>query len=133
MARPDKIRLGDLLVAEKLLTEAQLKLALDEQKSSGRKLGRVFVESGYVTEEAISQALSRQLHAPFIDLRTFDTKPELVKLLTEAQARRYRAIVLDDHDNILVVGFADPTDQRILPGGFSNHDLFRWAGPLGGV
>ena len=110
MARPDKIRLGDLLVAEKLLTEAQLKLALDEQKSSGRKLGRVFVESGYVTEEAISQALSRQLHAPFIDLRTFDTKPELVKLLTEAQARRYRAIVLDDHDNILVVGFADPTD-----------------------
>ena len=110
MARPEKIRLGDLLVAEKLLTEAQLKLALDEQQSSGRKLGRVFVESGYVTEEAISQALSRQLHAPFIDLRTFDTKPALVRLLSETQARRYRAIVLDDQDNILVVGFADPTD-----------------------
>ncbi len=110
MARPENIRLGDLLVSQDLLTEEQLGLALDEQKRSGRKLGRVFVESGYVSEESISQALSNQLHAPFVDLKTYNTKPELIKLLSEAQARRYRAIVLDLQDDILVVGFADPTD-----------------------
>ena len=110
MARPEKIRLGDLLITQDLLTSEQLKLALDEQKRSGRKLGRVFVESGYVTEEAIAKALARQLQAPFVDLRTFNPKPELIKLLPESQARRHRAIVLDVENDILVIGFADPTD-----------------------
>ena len=39
MARPEKVRLGEILVQQKLLTAEQLKLALDEQKRSGRKLG----------------------------------------------------------------------------------------------
>ena len=50
MARPEKVRLGEILVQQNLLTPEQLKLALDEQKRSGRKLGRVFIEQGYVTE-----------------------------------------------------------------------------------
>ena len=53
MARPEKIRLGDLLISQGLLTDEQLKMSLDEQKRSGRKLGRIFVDSGYVTEEGI--------------------------------------------------------------------------------
>ncbi|MCX7177522.1 MAG: ATPase, T2SS/T4P/T4SS family, partial [Proteobacteria bacterium] len=110
MARPEKIRLGDLLITQGLLTNEQLKLALEEQKRSGRKLGRVFVESNYVTEESIAKALSKQLQSPFIDLRTYNPKPELIKLLPEAQARRYRAIVLNEENGLLLVGFADPTD-----------------------
>ena len=51
MPPPQKVRLGDLLIQQGLLTDEQLKIALDEQKRTGRKLGRVFVESGYVTEE----------------------------------------------------------------------------------
>ena len=46
MARPEKIRLGDLLISQGLLTEEQLKMALDEQKRSGLKLWRIFVDSG---------------------------------------------------------------------------------------
>ena len=65
MPPPQKIRLGDLLIQQGLLTDEQLKIALDEQKRTGRKLGRVFVESGYVTEAGISQALARQLRAGF--------------------------------------------------------------------
>ena len=107
---PQRIRLGDLLIQEGLLTDEQLKLALEEQKRSGRKLGRVFVDSGYVTEEAIAKALARQLQAEFVDLRNFQTKPELVKLLPEPQARRFRAIVLDEQAGLLRIGFVDPTD-----------------------
>ena len=110
MARPENVRIGDLLVRQALLTEAQLGLALAEQKRSGRKLGRVIVESGYVTEEAISKALARQLHAPFIDLKSFKPDPDLIKLLPEAQARRYRALVLSEQGDAVQVGFADPTD-----------------------
>jgi MSHA biogenesis protein MshE len=112
MARPEKIRLGDLLIQQGLLTDEQLKFALDEQKRSGRKLGRIVVESSFVTEEAISQALAKQLRIPFVDLKHFNPKPELIRLLPEAQARRFRAIVLEEVDGKLQIGFVDPTDLQ---------------------
>lgn len=113
MPPPQKVRLGDLLIQQGLLTEEQLKLSLDEQKRTGRKLGRVFVESGYVTEEGISQALARQLRIPFIDLKSFTPKPDLIKLLPEAPARRFRAMVLDQlPDGQLQIGMSDPTDLQ---------------------
>ncbi|MBU1365975.1 MAG: GspE/PulE family protein [Gammaproteobacteria bacterium] len=113
MPPPQKVRLGDLLIQHGLLTDEQLKIALDEQKRTGRKLGRVFVESGFVTEEGISQALARQLQIPFIDLKNFTPKPELIKLLPEAPARRFRAMVLDQlPDGRLQVGLSDPTDLQ---------------------
>jgi MSHA biogenesis protein MshE len=112
MARPEKIRLGDLLIQQGLLTDEQLKFALDEQKRSGRKLGRIVVDSSFVTEEAISQALARQLQIPYVDLKHFNPKPELINLLPEAQARRFRAVVLSEVDGKLRVGFVDPTDLQ---------------------
>ena len=113
MPPPQKIRLGDLLIEQGLLTQEQLKASLDQQKATGRKLGRIFVDSGYVTEEGISQALARQLRVPFIDLRGFKPPDEkLLKLLSEAQARRFRALVLGEEDGLLRVGFADPTDLQ---------------------
>ncbi len=114
MARPEKIRLGDLLIQQGLLTQEQLTNALTEQKVTGRKLGRVIVDSGLVTEEGISKALARQLQAEFVDLKTFSPKAELVKLLPEGQARRFRAIVLDQRDGKYIVGFADPTDLMVF-------------------
>jgi MSHA biogenesis protein MshE len=51
-----------------LLTETQLQEALDAQRKSGRKLGRVFVEKAFVSEEQISTALARQLQVPYVNL-----------------------------------------------------------------
>jgi len=110
MARPEKIRLGDLLIKQGLLTQDELENALKEQKITGRKLGRVIVDSGLVTEEAISKALARQLGADYVDLKVFQPQPALVKLLPEAQARRFRALVLDERNGMLRVGMSDPTD-----------------------
>lgn len=112
MARPEKIRLGDLLIQQGLLTDEQLKFALDEQKRSGRKLGRIVVESSFVTEEAISKALARQLQVSYVDLKHFNPKQNLINLLPEAQARRFRAVVLDEVNGRLQVGFVDPTDLQ---------------------
>jgi MSHA biogenesis protein MshE len=112
MPRPEKVRLGELLVQHKLLTEEQLMLALDEQKRTGRKLGRVIIDKGFVTEAAIAQALSRQLQLPYIDLRQFTPKPEVAGKLPETQARRFRALVLSDEGTVYRVGMADPTDLQ---------------------
>ena len=110
MGRPEKIRLGEILVQQKLLTEAQLKSALEEQKKTGRRLGRVFIEQGFISEEQISRALSRQLGAPYIDLKHYNIKRDLIAKLPETQARRFRAMVLEDKADTYVVGMADPTD-----------------------
>jgi MSHA biogenesis protein MshE len=110
MARPEKVRLGDLLVQQKLISQEQLKFALEQQKRSGRKLGRVLVDNAFVTEEHISEALGRQLNIPFINLKFYNINIELVRMLQESQARRFRAMVLEERNGMLLVGMADPTD-----------------------
>ncbi|MEC4722987.1 GspE/PulE family protein [Noviherbaspirillum sp. CPCC 100848] len=110
MARPEKVRLGEILVQQQLLSEEQLQFSLAEQKRTGRKLGRVFIENGFVTEEKISGALARQLNIPYINLKFYNTKPEVVRLLPETQARRFRAMALEDRGGALLIGMADPTD-----------------------
>ncbi|MEO8156240.1 MAG: GspE/PulE family protein [Betaproteobacteria bacterium] len=110
MGRPEKIRLGEILLQQKLLTEDKLKSALDEQKRSGRKLGRIFIDAGYVTEEQIGSALARQLQVPFINLKHFNIRPDVATRLPETLARRFRAIVLEDSGTFYRVGMADPTD-----------------------
>ena len=110
MGRPQKIRLGEILLQQKLISQEQLQIALDEQKRSRRKLGRVFVDSGFVSEDTISGALARQLNIPYIHLKQYNLKPQAVQRLPEMQARRFRAIVLEDQANLLLIGMADPTD-----------------------
>ncbi|MBQ5947584.1 GspE/PulE family protein [Massilia sp. ST3] len=110
MARPEKVRLGEVLMQQKLLSEEQLNQALADQKRTGRKLGRVFVESGYVTEEQISGALARQLNIPYINLKFYNINDELVRQLPETAARRFRALVLEDRRETMLVGVSDPTD-----------------------
>jgi len=110
MARPEKIRLGDLLIQQKLITQEQLQFALGEQKRNGRKLGRVLVDNAFITEEQISESLAKQLNAPYINLRYYNVNLELVRRLPENLARRYRALALEERNGKLLVGMADPTD-----------------------
>ena len=110
MARPEKVRLGEILVGQKFISEEQLKLALEEQKRTGRKLGRFLVEQSYVTEEQIAEAIAKQLNIPFINLKFYNLKPEIVRLLPETQARRFRAVVMEQKAGAVLVGMADPTD-----------------------
>ena len=105
-----KIRLGDLLVERQLLDNAQLEIALAEQRNSGKKLGRTLVDLGFISEQAILDVLSSQLKIPHIDLKHFKFSPDLVRRLPETYARRYRAIVLLQEGVHLLVGMADPTD-----------------------
>jgi MSHA biogenesis protein MshE len=110
MGRPEKIRLGDVLLAQKAISQEQLKAALEQQKKSGRKLGRVLIEQGFVNDEQICEAISRQLNIPYINLKFYNFSQDLVRRLPEAQARRFRAIVLEDRRSNMLVGMADPTD-----------------------
>jgi len=111
MAEPKKkIRIGDLLIQNEVITEDQLMTALSEQKKTGRKLGRALIELGYVEEDKLLNLLSQQLDIPFVQLRHYQFNQDLVKKLPETHARRFRAIVLDEQQGELLVGMTDPMD-----------------------
>lgn len=110
MALRQKIRIGDLLVEHKIISEAQLMAALADQKKTGHKLGRALIENGYVDEYKFLDFLARQLQIPYIDLKLYKYDSQIIQLLPETLARRYRALVLDDKDGNLLIGMADPTD-----------------------
>ncbi len=113
MARPERIRLGDLLVQQGLITDAQLAEALAAQRATGRKLGRMIIDNGWVDEIQIAKALARQLRAPFIDMSRRSVRPEVARLLPEIQARRLRALPIEETPTGLRVGMADPTDLAV--------------------
>jgi MSHA biogenesis protein MshE len=108
--RRKKIRLGELLIEQKVITAAQLDQALAEQKKTGRKLGRVLTDLGIVQEQQLNEALARHLQIPFVDLKQLTLDQAVVRLLPEALARRFRAMVLQSDARGLTVGMADPTD-----------------------
>ncbi len=108
--KPKKIRIGDLLIEHKVISQEQLTAALADQKKTGRKLGRVLIENGYLTEDQMLDFLARQLNIPCIDLKRYHLKPEVVALIPEVQARRFRALALEDARDGLLIGMADPTD-----------------------
>ena len=105
-----KVRLGDLLVQNGLIDEPQLMTALAEQRQTGRKLGATLIAMELVTEQQLLELLSTHLNVPLIDIDQFTVNPAAVKLLPEVQARRYRAIVLEDKGDSLLVGMSDPAD-----------------------
>lgn len=105
-----RVKLGELLRERKLISEEQLAEALAEQRSSGRKLGRALIDIGAVSESDLHRCLAEYLDIPFVDLAHMSLDPRVVHLLPETHARRYRALVLKEDGQGLLVGMADPTD-----------------------
>jgi len=108
--RPEKLRLGDVLVQQRLISQEQLQQTLALQKQTGKKMGRLLIETGLITEELLANGLARQLRIPFVNLKTFPFRADVVKLLPESAARRFRALVLEDRADTLLVAVADPLD-----------------------
>ena len=105
-----KIRIGELLVQNQVISEEQLTTALTNQKKSGLKLGRQLISEGFLDEDRFLSFLSEQLRIPCIDLTAITIDSDVVKLMPETYARRFRAIVIEDRKDHLLVGMADPTN-----------------------
>ena len=98
------------MVAQKVITASQLSQALEQQKRTGRRLGRILVEAGMCSEEQIAEAVARQLGIRHVNLKFHNLDNELVRRLPESLARRFRAVLLEDRSSSYVVGMADPSD-----------------------
>src|SRR5207302_1906352 len=87
-------RLGDLLVKEKVITPEQLEHAVKTQKQNNCRLGSALVKLGYLTDEDVTNFLSRQYGVPAINLSYFEIDPSVVKLIPFETAKRYQILPL---------------------------------------
>jgi len=109
-----KKRLGDLLVEGQLITETQLKNALQEQRHLGLKLGAALIHLGYISEDQILTFLSRQLDIKIVDLLKVKIDPNAVLLIPEVHARRLRALAIHDNGEVITLVVSDPADLHSL-------------------
>ncbi|MGB2742175.1 MAG: ATPase, T2SS/T4P/T4SS family [Cognaticolwellia sp.] len=115
MAAPKlKMRLGDLLVHEHIISNEQLMQALNSQKTSGRKLGDALIELGHIGERQLLEFLAQQLDVPFLDISQRRIPSEVAKLLPEVHARRLRVIIIEDQGDSVLLGMSDPADLSAL-------------------
>ncbi|QZN84262.1 GspE/PulE family protein [Cellulomonas sp. C5510] len=101
-------QLGEILLDEGLVTEAQLMAALDEQLVRGQSLGRTLVEIGVLTEGQLVAALARQVGMAFVDLDDYPVDRAAVSMVPAALCRRYTVLPVAFQEGALVLATADP-------------------------
>lgn len=112
-----KIRLGDVLVQNGVISEEDLQRGLERQKGSGRKLGETLVDEGITTEENIARALSNQFHYDMVELQNIEIPQEILELVPANVLKKHRALPFEyspDNMNVLRVAMADPMDMAAI-------------------
>src|ERR671934_1868567 len=104
------VRIGELLLKEKLITPEQLQQALTQQKANGGKLGFNLVKMGFVKDDQITALLSKQYGVPSINLAQFKLDPTIIKLVPNETARKYQIIPLSRSGSTLTIAMTDPTN-----------------------
>jgi len=100
--------LGEMLIAEGLLSHEQLKRALAEQKTHGGRIGVVLKSLGLVTEDDIIKVLGKQMGIHYVDLSGIIIEPEIIQIIPEMLARRHQVIPLYKKGSVLTLAMADP-------------------------
>src|SRR5213075_2013662 len=103
-------RLGDLLVKEKVITSEQLDQAIKLQKENNCRLGAALVKLGFLSDEDVTNFLSKQYGVPAINLSYFEIDPAVVKLIPFETAKRYQILPLSRVGASLTIAMVDPTN-----------------------
>ncbi len=104
------VKLGDLLLKAKLITQDQLEAALKLQREEGGKLGEALVRVGAVSEADITETLSQQFGVPSIDLSSFAIDPAVIKIVPGEVARKYGVLPVNKTGATLTIAMGDPTN-----------------------
>ncbi len=116
MQSTTKMRIGEMLMAQGYITEAQLEKALEQQKVTGQRLGKTLVSLGFMPEEKLIEILSIQFEIPYVSLSNFSFDPDVVKYLSEHVCRGYNVVPLfvNTKEKILTIAMSDPTNMRVI-------------------
>ena len=107
-------RVGEILLGQGLITQAQLQNALAYQAQHGGILGQILVQLGVITEEQVALALTAQYGFPFLPLENYEIDEQMTRLIPEHVARQYCLIPIDRIGNALTVAMADPSNLQAI-------------------
>lgn len=117
-------RLGDILRERGLLTDDELRLALERQRESGEKLGEALIKLGFISPDDIADALSEHLRIPRVDFKRRYVSSDVVRLVPESIIREQQVLPIEQEGNFLSVAMVDPLNIMII------DDLQRLTGLL---
>ncbi|MFN2386681.1 MAG: type IV-A pilus assembly ATPase PilB [Thermoanaerobaculia bacterium] len=104
------VKLGDLLIKAKLVSQDQVDTALKSQREEGGKFGEALVRIGACTEADITETLSQQFGVPSIDLSHFEIDPNIIKIVPGEVARKYGVLPVNKTGATLTIAMGDPTN-----------------------
>ncbi len=103
-------KLGEILLKEKIISNDQLKQALEYQKSNGGRLGNALVKLNFMNDDEVTAVLSRQYGVPSINLAYFEVDPGVIKLIPMETSIKYQILPLSRVGSSLTVAMVDPTN-----------------------
>jgi type IV pilus assembly protein PilB len=107
-------RIGELLMREGLITREALDKALQEQKTTGMRVGYNLVKLGFINEVDLTRMLARQFRMPAVDLSNFEVDTRIAKLIPAELAQRHLVLPLKREGRTLTVAMADPSDLGVI-------------------
>jgi type IV pilus assembly protein PilB len=108
------LRFGELMVKRGLISMDQLTQAVDEQKKNGGKLGQIIVRLGFLAEDELADFMSRQFRIRLVDLVEYQVKPEVIRLVPEALAKKFLMIPIQRIGSTLTIAMSDPGNMVAL-------------------
>ncbi|GAB4547807.1 MAG: type IV-A pilus assembly ATPase PilB [Thermodesulfovibrionia bacterium] len=104
------VKLGQLLLDNKLITEGDLKRALEAQAKNGERLGSALVKLGIISEEQLLTFLSKQFGVPLVDLSEYKIDPSVTKFIPHDIATKYLIFPIAKVGATLTIAMADPSN-----------------------
>ncbi len=108
------VRIGDRLLEMGLISKDQLQVALQEKKRSPKMMGEIFVDLGFITEQALSAVLAESSGYERFEPKGAMIDPELLKVLPKEAATRYNVFPVSLQDRVLRLAMGDIYDVLAL-------------------
>lgn len=109
-----KKRIGEILIEKGFITEAQLKEALEVQKSSAGFLGNIMVDNGWISKDQLSEALAEQFGIPLVELKSQHVDMELLRRFSSSLILDYQCFPLSEDENSVTVAIVNPLDAGAI-------------------
>ena len=105
-------QLGELLLERGIITQDQLKIAIDYQKVNKGLLGEILVDLRFATETDIAQALTSQYGFPYLPLSNYEIDPEVIKSVPEHICCQFCLIPIDKIGKSLTLAMSNPLNVQ---------------------
>lgn len=112
-----RLKIGNLLVSQNVITEEQLQKGLELQRQQGGKLGEVLVDNNIVSEETMVRTLGEQLHLSYVDLTNTKIEESILELVPSNILHKYSMIPFEfspDNPGVIRVAMIDPLDMEAI-------------------